>query len=92
MDWQGQKVVEQVMQILLVICGVVAVVVGYATESFRMMMMIYAGGVVLATLVTVPDWPFYNHHPLKWLDPSEADKHPKPQVAAVASKKKSLKK
>ncbi|KAF8079933.1 hypothetical protein N665_0989s0003 [Sinapis alba] len=93
MDWQGQKLVEQLMQILLVISGVVAVVVGYATESFRTMMLIYAGGVVLATMITVPNWPFYNNHHLKWLDPSEAEKHPKPQVLAVAaSKKKSSKK
>ncbi|KAJ0233413.1 signal peptidase complex subunit 1 [Hirschfeldia incana] len=92
MDWQGQKVVEQLMQILLVISGVVAVVAGYATESFRTMMLIYAGGVVLATLITVPDWPFYNHHPLKWLDPSEAEKHPKPQVVAGAGSKKKFSK
>ncbi|CAA7019819.1 unnamed protein product [Microthlaspi erraticum] len=91
MDWQGQKLVEQLMQILLVIAGVVAVVVGYATESFRTMMLIYAGGVVLTTLITVPNWPFYNLHPLKWLDPSEAEKHPKPEVV-VASKKKFSKK
>ncbi|CAH2061517.1 unnamed protein product [Thlaspi arvense] len=87
MDWQGQKLVEQLMQILLVISGVVAVAVGYATESFRTMMLIYAAGAVLATLITVPNWPFYNRHPLKWLDPSEAEKHPKPQVV-VSSKKK----
>ncbi|CAH8263106.1 unnamed protein product [Arabidopsis lyrata] len=92
MDWQGQKLVEQLMQILLVISGVVAVVVGYTTESFRTMMLIYAGGVVLTTLVTVPNWPFYNLHPLKWLDPSEAEKYPKPEVVAVASKKKFSKK
>ncbi|KAG2298593.1 hypothetical protein Bca4012_009843 [Brassica carinata] len=92
MDWQGQKLVEQVMQILLVISGVAAVAVSYATESFRTMMLIYAGGVVLATLITLPNWPFYNNHPLKWLDPSEAEKHPKPQVVAVGSKKKFSKK
>ncbi|KAJ6430297.1 hypothetical protein OIU84_021658 [Salix udensis] len=42
----------------------------------------------------VPNWPFFNRHPLKWLDPSEAEKHPKPQPQAVASKdkKKSSKK
>ncbi|XP_024014202.1 probable signal peptidase complex subunit 1 [Eutrema salsugineum] len=92
MDWQGQKLVEQLMQILLVISGVVAVVVGYATESFRTMMLIYAGGVVLTTLITVPNWPFYNLHHLKWLDPSEAEKHPKPQVVVASSKKKFSKK
>ncbi|XP_024005595.1 probable signal peptidase complex subunit 1 [Eutrema salsugineum] len=91
MDWQGQKLAEQIMQILLLIAAVVAFVVGYATASFRTMMLIYAGGVALTTLITVPSWPFFNRHPLKWLDPSEAEKHPKPQVV-VSSKKKSSKK
>lgn len=91
MDWQGQKLAEQLMQILLLIAAVVAFVVGYTTASFRTMMLIYAGGVGVATLITVPNWPFFNRHPLKWLDPSEAEKHPKPEVA-VSSKKKSSKK
>ncbi|CAH8273914.1 unnamed protein product [Arabidopsis lyrata] len=92
MDWQGQKLAEQLMQILLLIAAVVAFVVGYATASFRTMMLIYAGGVVVTTLITIPNWPCFNRHPLKWLDPSEAEKHPKPQVVVVSSKKKSSKK
>ncbi|CAD5330451.1 unnamed protein product [Arabidopsis thaliana] len=89
MDWQGQKLAEQLMQILLLIAAVVSFVVGYTTASFRMMMLIYAGGVVLTTLITIPNWPCFNRHHLKWLDPSEAEKHPKPQVVVVSSKKKS---
>ncbi|CAN8283894.1 unnamed protein product [Cochlearia groenlandica] len=94
MDWQGQRLVEQMMQILLAISGVVAVAVGYATESFRTMMLLYAGGVFLATVITVPNWSLYNVNHLKWLDPIEAEKHPKPQEEAfvVATKKKKKKK
>lgn len=79
------------MQILLLAFAGVAFATGYIMGSFQMMILIYAGGVVLTTLVTVPNWPFFNRHPLKWLDPSEAEKHPKPQLA-VNSKKKSVKK
>ena len=93
MDWQGQKLAEQLMQILLLAFAVVSFGTGYVLGSFQMMMLIYAGGVVLTTLVTVPNWPFFNRHPLKWLDPSEAEKHPKPQQQqAVSSKKKPAKK
>ncbi|KAF8109615.1 hypothetical protein N665_0094s0081 [Sinapis alba] len=92
MDWQGQKLAEQLMQILLLIAAVVAFVAGYTTASFRTMMLIYAAGVALTTMITVPNWPFFNRHPLKWLDPSEAEKHPKPEVAVSSSKKKSSKK
>ncbi|PKI78317.1 probable signal peptidase complex subunit 1 [Punica granatum] len=92
MDWQGQKLAEQLMQILLVAFAVGAFATGYVMGSFQMMMLIYAAGVVLTTVVTVPNWPFFNRHPLNWLDPSEAEKHPKPQVqqqTPSSSKKKS---
>eukprot|EP00258_Populus_trichocarpa_P045828 XP_024461847.1 probable signal peptidase complex subunit 1 isoform X8 [Populus trichocarpa] len=94
MDWQGQKLAELWMQVLLIVFAVVAFATGYIMGSFRTMMLIYAGGVVFTSLVTVPNWPFFNRHPLKWLDPSEAEKHPKPQQQVVASKdkKKSSKK
>ncbi|KAK4749180.1 hypothetical protein SAY87_026629 [Trapa incisa] len=95
MDWQGQKLSEQLMQIMLLAFAVGAFATGYVIGSFQMMMLIYAGGVVLTTLITVPNWPFYNRHQLNWLDPSEAEKHPKPQVQqhiSSSSKKKSSKK
>lgn len=93
MDWQGQKLAEQIMQILLLVFAVIAIVAGYVLESFQMMVLVYAGGVTLTTLITVPNWPFFNGHPLSWLDPIEAEKHPKPQVAAsVSTKKKATKK
>ncbi|PWA41779.1 Microsomal signal peptidase 12kDa subunit [Artemisia annua] len=83
MDWQGQKVAEQLMQIMLVVFAIGAFLTGYITESYQLMVYIYAAGVVLTTLVTVPNWPFFNLHPLKWLDPSESEKHPKPDVAVT---------
>ncbi|XP_030946752.1 probable signal peptidase complex subunit 1 [Quercus lobata] len=93
MDWQGQKLAEQLMQILLLAFAAVSFGTGYALGSFQMMMLIYAGGVFLTTLVTVPNWPFFNRHPLKWLDPSVAEKHPKPQQQqAMSLKKKPAKK
>ncbi|WJX33454.1 hypothetical protein P8452_21660 [Trifolium repens] len=93
MDWQGQSLAEKLMQIMLLAFAVIAFGTGYLTASFQTMILIYAGGVVLTTLVTVPNWPFFNRHPLKWLDPSELEKHPKPQPSSnVNSKKKPIKK
>ncbi|BAT16977.1 Os12g0438900, partial [Oryza sativa Japonica Group] len=85
MDWQGQKLAEMLMQLLLVASAVAAFVVGYAMADFQLMLLVYAGGVVLTALVTVPNWPFFNRHPLKWLDAAEADRHPRPQVSATPS-------
>ncbi|CAH1414873.1 unnamed protein product [Lactuca virosa] len=91
MDWQGQKITEQLMQIVLMVFAMGAFLTGYIMGSFQLMMLIYAGGVVLTTLITIPNWPFFNRHSLKWLDPSEIQKHPKP-VAGFISKKKLPKK
>ncbi|KAI0515565.1 probable signal peptidase complex subunit 1 [Dendrobium catenatum] len=92
MDWQGQKLAEKLMEIFLVAFAIVAFVVGYSIGSFQTMLLIYAAGVLLTTLVTVPNWPFFNRHPLNWLDPSEVERHPKPQpTAAHSSKKKATK-
>ncbi|KAF5746451.1 Microsomal signal peptidase 12 kDa subunit (SPC12) [Tripterygium wilfordii] len=91
MDWQGQKLSEQLMQIILLTFAVLAFVSGYVTLSFQLMILIYAGGVVLTTLITVPNWPFFNRHPLNWLDSGEAEKHPKPQKAVNANKKSAKK-
>lgn len=93
MDWEGQKLVEQLMQIMLVAFALVSLVTGYISGSFQLMLMVYAGGVIFTSLITIPNWPFFNRHPLKWLDPSEVEKHPKPQtVANTSSKKKNVKK
>ncbi|KAJ4961427.1 hypothetical protein NE237_021337 [Protea cynaroides] len=71
---------------MLVAFAVGAFSTGCTMDSFQMMLVIYAAGVVLITLITVPNWPFFNRHPLKWLDPIEAERHPKLQP--VTSKKK----
>jgi len=92
MDWQGQKLVEQLMQILLMASAVVAFATGYGLGSFQTMMLAYAAGVVITTLITVPNWPFFNRHSLKWLDSSEAERHPKPQIVNSSSKRKAAKK
>ncbi|KAL5542460.1 hypothetical protein UlMin_010170 [Ulmus minor] len=93
MDWQGQKLAEQLMQTMLLAFAVAGFMTGYVMKSFQMMILVYAGGAVLTTLVTIPNWPFFNRHPLKWLEPNEAEKHPKPErQQPVSSKKKHSKK
>ncbi|KAI3970270.1 hypothetical protein MKX01_023917 [Papaver californicum] len=73
MDWQGQTLSEQLMQIMLVASALIAFAVGYVIGSFRLMLLIYLGGVILTTLITVPNWPFFNRYPLKWLESDEAE-------------------
>eukprot|EP00958_Prasinococcus_capsulatus_P016408 scaffold1809_cov386-Prasinococcus_capsulatus_cf.AAC.37 len=40
-------------------------------EDFKLMVQIFAAGVALAFIVSVPDWPWFNRNPLEWL-PKEA--------------------
>lgn len=92
MDWQGQKLSEMLMQIMLLVSAVLAFVAGYVMSSFQNMLIIYAASVGVTMLTTVPDWPFFNRNPLQWLDPKEAEIHgvrvqkPKPQPQNTSKK------
>ncbi|KAK3038174.1 hypothetical protein RJ639_029628 [Escallonia herrerae] len=67
MDWQGQMLAEQLMQIMISSFAVMAFLGGYALDSFEIMLLVYAGVVVLTSVITVFNWPFFNSHPLNWL-------------------------
>jgi signal peptidase complex subunit 1 len=69
MDWEGQKLSEQLMQYLLLGFGLVAFLTGYIVSSYRTMLIVYVTGVVITFLIAVPEWPFFNRHPLEWSEP-----------------------
>jgi len=46
-------------------------VAGYVTENIYNSLYVSLAGTVLALLIVVPPWPFYNQHPASWL-PSHA--------------------
>ena len=48
---------------------VLAFIVGYVQQSFRLTFYIFSAGVVLSLLLCLPDYPFYNTHPLPWQQP-----------------------
>ena len=70
MDFKGQKLAEQLSVVLVTLFAVAGFLLGYARESFSLMMWVFGTGVVLAFAVTTPDWPFYNRNPLKWRAPA----------------------
>lgn len=67
MDFVGQRLAEKLLLYLTVLFAAVGFVVGYAQGSFRTMVWINAAGLALTSLLVLPNWPFYNRHPLKWL-------------------------
>eukprot|EP01139_Manchomonas_bermudensis_P009229 Amastigsp_a212524_4.p2 type:complete len:101 gc:universal Amastigsp_a212524_4:36-338(+) len=69
MDLQGMALLERLLQIIFTIATAISFVVGLATASFVNSMWVFVGGVAAATIICVPDWPFFNRSPLQFLPP-----------------------
>jgi signal peptidase complex subunit 1 len=75
MDWQGQKLAEEIMQWGVLAAAIVAFLCGYFTSSFKVMLVVYGVLILIVLVLVVPDWPFFNKNPLQWLDPKLAQPH-----------------
>ena len=73
MDFVGQRLAEQVLMVILLASAATSFVVGYALKDFQLMVKINGVGLLLALACVLPDWPFYNRNPWKWLDPLEPE-------------------
>jgi signal peptidase complex subunit 1 len=71
MDFKGQKLSERGSQVALAAFAVVAFLLGYGLQSFRVMMTIFGSGVVITFVATVLDWPMYNRNPVVWRIPKQ---------------------
>eukprot|EP00884_Botryococcus_braunii_P018194 jgi/Botrbrau1/5058/Bobra.37_1s0023.1 len=69
MDFHGQRLSEQLCMYIILVAGVISFVTGYARGNFSLMLQIFGGGVALAAIATIPDYPWYNRHAEKWLPP-----------------------
>lgn len=72
MDLNGQKLAETLCMYLVMAAALLGFAVGFLRHDFSQMMAVFTGGVGLAAAATVPDWPVFNRHPIKWLPPKEA--------------------
>mmetsp|Transcript_7352 Transcript_7352/g.12185 ORF Transcript_7352/g.12185 Transcript_7352/m.12185 type:complete len:81 (-) Transcript_7352:175-417(-) len=68
MDYEGQKLSELLFHIFILTFGGVGWVVGYFAQNFTYVFYAWAFGTAISVVLCVPDWPFYNRHPVKWLD------------------------
>ncbi|KAJ7567767.1 hypothetical protein O6H91_01G006200 [Diphasiastrum complanatum] len=64
---------EQLLLYALLFFASVAIFTGYLAASFKMMIMVYGGGVLVTILVLVPDWPYFYRHPREWMQPKTVD-------------------
>ncbi|KAI0338744.1 microsomal signal peptidase 12 kDa subunit [Trametopsis cervina] len=66
-DFEGQKLVDQIARIALGVIAVVAFLVGLALQSIQTTFIIFGAGTVLLLVAVVPPWPMFNQHPVQWL-------------------------
>ncbi|XP_016065722.1 PREDICTED: signal peptidase complex subunit 1 isoform X1 [Miniopterus natalensis] len=79
MDYKGQKLAEQMFQGIILFSAIVGFIYGYVAEQFGWTVYIVMAGFAFSCLLTLPPWPIYRRHPLKWLpvqDSGAEDKKP----------------
>ncbi|XP_004411523.1 PREDICTED: signal peptidase complex subunit 1 [Odobenus rosmarus divergens] len=79
MDYKGQKLAEQMFQGIILSSAIVGFIYGYVAEQFGWTVYIVMAGFAFSCLLTLPPWPIYRRHPLKWLpvqDSGSEDKKP----------------
>ncbi|XP_039628479.1 signal peptidase complex subunit 1 [Polypterus senegalus] len=72
MDYKGQKLAEQIFQSIIVASAVVGFIYGFIVEQFGWTVYIVLAGFALSCLLTLPPWPVFRRHPLKWQPAVEA--------------------
>jgi Microsomal signal peptidase 12 kDa subunit (SPC12) len=88
MDFQGQKLAERLSLYILLGAAVAAFLVGYTSGQFRFTLFTYGAGTAAAVIAAVPDWPWFNMHPLQWQKMQSITDSTAPVPAASAAKRK----
>ncbi|KDE06061.1 hypothetical protein MVLG_03613 [Microbotryum lychnidis-dioicae p1A1 Lamole] len=83
-DFVGQERTNMLMQQMLWATGAVSFVVGFAFQSLKLTLLLFAAGYVLTLFTILPPYPAYNQNPVKWLAPALDEK-----VAPATGKKAS---
>mmetsp|Transcript_3730 Transcript_3730/g.9872 ORF Transcript_3730/g.9872 Transcript_3730/m.9872 type:complete len:80 (+) Transcript_3730:211-450(+) len=68
MDYEGQKLAELLFYWIIIGFGGVGWVIGHFQQDFMIVFKFWLVGVAISLVLCVPDWPFYNRHPVKWLE------------------------
>ncbi|SPN98319.1 related to microsomal signal peptidase 12 kDa subunit [Cephalotrichum gorgonifer] len=66
-DFEGQRVVDNLVLLLLSLSGAISFIVGFLLQDIKLALYVGLLGTALTFVVVVPPWPFFNKHPVKWL-------------------------
>ncbi|KAI8967249.1 microsomal signal peptidase-like protein 12 kDa subunit [Mycotypha africana] len=72
-DFEGQKLAEQLTYILLIVTSFASFVTGYLMASMQLSLYIFLAGCILTSLVVLPPWPMYNKHPQLFIQDKSSD-------------------
>lgn len=72
-DYEGQKLVKNISQTLVIVGAALGLIVGFLAQDLKYTLYIFAGACLLTFLITLPPYPQYRRHSLKWL-PVESTK------------------
>ncbi|RPA82905.1 microsomal signal peptidase subunit SPC12 [Ascobolus immersus RN42] len=65
-DFEGQKMVEQISTYGLIAFGFLSFLVGFVFQDLVYTLYVMGAGTVLTILVTVPPWPVFNKNPQRF--------------------------
>jgi len=69
MDYKGQALCESIYQGVIGVAALIGLILGYALESFWISFVCSVAGLLVSSVLCIPDWPLYNRHPLPWQTP-----------------------
>ncbi|EGG15654.1 signal peptidase complex subunit 1 [Cavenderia fasciculata] len=71
MDFEGQKLAEKLYQYIIILFGIIGWIAGFIKQSFQITVYSVALGTLIALIVCLPNYSFFNKHQLKWLQPKQ---------------------
>jgi signal peptidase complex subunit 1 len=66
MDYKGQKLCEEFYQMIIIGFAIIGFIVGFIVQSIPMTLFIHLIGFIVASIICLPNWPFYNRNPIVW--------------------------
>ncbi|KIM55691.1 hypothetical protein SCLCIDRAFT_134150, partial [Scleroderma citrinum Foug A] len=66
-DFVGQKRVDDISRLVLVVATIVSFVSGFALDSLRVTMHVFAFSGLALLVAVVPPWPLYTSHAVEWI-------------------------
>ncbi|EIM84722.1 uncharacterized protein STEHIDRAFT_158438 [Stereum hirsutum FP-91666 SS1] len=73
-DFEGQKLVEQVSRNALLAITSLSYIIGLVSQSLTLTFGSFGVGTLILLVVALPQWPMYNRNPVQWLPPVDTKK------------------